>query len=477
MLILANNTLLAYPDSRKVYKALKELELITVMDYWLTPTAMLADYVLPTADWLERPTLTNTYGCSDFAICSERAVQPAYERRTDYQFWKGLGDRLGQSDFWPWDTLEEAKYYRVYPLGYDVSSYDEFVEQVRFSFPEREYYKYGRLGFATPSGKVELYSQTLEELGYDPMPSYIGPSESEDDNPELAKEFPLTLIAGSGIMPYYHSEHRNIKPLRYLHPEPRMQINPSTAKELGIKNGDWAWIETKRGRIRQVAELTEIVHPRTIFVERGWWFPERDGREPELYGLWQSNCMKGLRIRCTGGGVLGVKAVGADPISMPMGDVYVAAKKGMIDALISPLETLEGWKHHEIFEYSTFVPHFYSEFFHITMNWDKWNSLPKDLQDAFDAVAKDAVEMGGAVWEYNQKHGMDFAKEGPGGHKFIYLSKAEVIKLKKTVAHVRDQYIEKLDKQGLPGKKIVNGATKIVEKYNQKRYKKWKPEK
>ena len=185
--------------------------------------------------------------------------------------------------------------------------------------------------------------------------------------------------------------------------------------------------------------------------------------------------MKGLRIRCTGGGVLGVKAVGADPISMPMGDVYVAAKKGMIDALISPLETLEGWKHHELFEYSTFVPHFYSEFFHITMNWDKWNSLPKDLQDAFDAVAKDAVEMGGAVWEYNQKHGMDFAKEGPGGHEFIHLSKGEVAKLKKAVAPVRDQYIDKLNKQGLPGKKIVNGATKIVEKYNKRKYRPWKP--
>jgi anaerobic selenocysteine-containing dehydrogenase len=289
LLVLANNTLLSYPNTKKVYQALKELELITVMDYWLTPTAMLADYVLPCADWLERPTLTNTYGCSDFVICSERAVPPLYERRTDYEFWKGLGDRLAQSEFWPWQTLEEAKYYRIYPLEQNVSSYDEFVEQVRFSFPEREFYKYGRIGFATPSGKVELYSQTLEALGFDPMPKYIGPAENEEDNPELSKEFPLVLIAGSGVMPYYHSEHRNIKNLRYLHPEPRMQINPATARQLNINNGDWAWIETKRGKIMQVAELTEQIHPRMVFIERGWWFPERDGREPGLYGLWQSN--------------------------------------------------------------------------------------------------------------------------------------------------------------------------------------------
>ncbi len=187
--------------------------------------------------------------------------------------------------------------------------------------------------------------------------------------------------------------------------------------------------------------------------------------------------MKGLRIRCTGGGVLGVKAVGGDPISMPMGDVYIAAKKGMIDSLISPLETLEGWKHHEIFKYSTFVPYFYSEFFHITMNWDKWNSLPKDLQDAFDAVAEDAVEDAGQIWEYNQQHAMDFAKETPGGHEFIYFSKTEVNKLKRMLAPVRDQYIDKLNEQGFPGRRIVDGATRIVEKYNKRNYRAWKPEK
>jgi TRAP-type C4-dicarboxylate transport system substrate-binding protein len=185
--------------------------------------------------------------------------------------------------------------------------------------------------------------------------------------------------------------------------------------------------------------------------------------------------MKGLRIRCTGGGVLGVKAVGADPVSMPMGEVYIAAKKGLFDALISPPETLEGWKHAEIFKYSTFVPHFYSEFFHINMNWAKWKTLPKDLQDAFDAVAVDAVKEAGQIWQYQQQHGMDFAKKMPGGHTFIRLSQKEVAKLKKVLEPVRDQYIAKLNERGLPGKEIVESASKIVEKYNKLKYEPWKP--
>jgi len=185
--------------------------------------------------------------------------------------------------------------------------------------------------------------------------------------------------------------------------------------------------------------------------------------------------IKGLRIRCTGGGVLGVKAVGGDPVSMPMGEVYLAAKKGLFDALISPPETLEGWKHHEIFEYSTFVPYFYSEFFHINMNWAKWKSLPKDLQDAFDAVAEDAVKEAGQIWQYQQQHGIDFAKKGPEGHMLVRLSKKEEAKLKKMLEPVADQYIAKLNERGLPGKKLVNSASKIVAKYNKLKYEPWKP--
>ncbi len=287
LLVLANNPISAYPDSKRVSEALHKTELLTVMDYWLTPTAMLADYVLPAAGALERPIITSTYGCTDFVITSQRAIPPLYERRTDYEFWRGLALRLGQAEQWPWDDLEEVNYYRVYPLGYAVNSYDEFVEQVRFVFPAREYYKYGRLGFATPSGRVELVSQTLQELGYDALPRFVGPAEQED-NPELAG-YPLVLVAGGGSMPFFHSEHRQLKHLRYLRHQPCLQIHPETANKYGIAQGDWVWVETRRGKIRQRADLTTAVHPRVVYVERGWWFPEQEGTEPEHYGILQSN--------------------------------------------------------------------------------------------------------------------------------------------------------------------------------------------
>jgi TRAP-type C4-dicarboxylate transport system substrate-binding protein len=185
--------------------------------------------------------------------------------------------------------------------------------------------------------------------------------------------------------------------------------------------------------------------------------------------------MKGLKIRVTGPGVGAVKAVGGEPVAMVMGDVYLAAQKGVIDANIAPLEVLEGWKHNEVFKYSTFVPYFYSEFFHVEMNWTKWKSLPPDLQNAFETVAPAAVKEAGQIWEYNQKKGMDYAKAAPGGHEFIYLPDSEVAKLKKLLQPLRDQYVEQLKAKGLPGEEIADSAAELMAKNNKVKYPPYKP--
>lgn len=289
LLVSATNPVNSYGESKKTLEALRAVDFMVTCEYWMTPTAALSDYVLPIAGALERPTITNSYGCADFLLASQRAIQPMYERRNDYNFWRDLGVRLGQAELWPWQTVEEAYHYRIEPLGYGMESYDEFVDQVRFHFPEREYYKYKRIGFGTPSGKIELYSTTLKELGYPPLPEYCGPAENETDQPELAEQYPLVLTTGNGFMPFHHSEHFQIKELRFLRHEPHVEINPVTAAGLGIAEGDWVWIETVRGRIKQKAALTQGVHPKVIVTERGWWYPERSMTEPELGGCLEAN--------------------------------------------------------------------------------------------------------------------------------------------------------------------------------------------
>jgi anaerobic selenocysteine-containing dehydrogenase len=152
-----------------------------------------------------------------------------------------------------------------------------------------EYQKHERIGFATPTGKVELYSTILEKLGYDPLPRYKEPPESPISNPVLAGQYPFILITGGRFLPMYHSEHRQIDGWRRQHPDPLVQINPKTASGLGIGEGDWAWIETPRGRIRQRCKYFEGIDPRVVHSEHGWWFPELPGEEPWLHGVWESN--------------------------------------------------------------------------------------------------------------------------------------------------------------------------------------------
>ena len=135
------------------------------------------------------------------------------------------------------------------------------------------------MGFGTTTGKVELYSTTFEKLGYDPLPQYREPTETTLSNPELAKEYPLTLITGGRFNPQYHSEFRQIEFARRLHPNPLMQIHPETAKSLEIEEGDWVWIESPRGRIKQKADLFAGMDPRLVVVQVSWCYWEKSGPE------------------------------------------------------------------------------------------------------------------------------------------------------------------------------------------------------
>ncbi|MCP5054368.1 MAG: molybdopterin oxidoreductase, partial [bacterium] len=141
-------------------------------------------------------------------------------------------------------------------------------------------------GFKTPTGKIELYSTRFQEMGYDPLPSYEEPPESPVSTPDIAKDFPLVLTTGGRIPFFFNSEHRQLKRLRKARPDPLAEVHPDTAKQMGIKEGDWMWIETRRGKIRQKAKIWNGIDPRVIHVEHGWWFPEKPAPE---YGVWESN--------------------------------------------------------------------------------------------------------------------------------------------------------------------------------------------
>jgi anaerobic selenocysteine-containing dehydrogenase len=292
-----SNPLLTGGNVKRIYNALKSknLELHVVLEHFMTPTAMLADYVLPSASKFERGGLSTLEDFIPFFQAGEKAIEPLGERKSDYHFFRGLAIKLGFGEYFPWETEEDLYNYRLKPLGITF----EQASREKYVISSTKPWTYETInpttgkptGFATPSGKIELYSSVLKELGYDPLPFYEEPPESQQRTPQIAKEYPYILITGGRFNPQFHSEHRQIgMGMREQHPEPLVEIHPETAKKLGIIEGDWVYIETLRGVIKQKVNITDTIRPEVINCEHGWWFPEQPAREPWLGGLWQSNC-------------------------------------------------------------------------------------------------------------------------------------------------------------------------------------------
>jgi anaerobic selenocysteine-containing dehydrogenase len=273
------NPLTSWIDTGGTYEAFKKLDFLVVSDMFLTPTAVLADIVLPTASYLEYDgiALPPAGGLAQ----TQRKVAQIGECRSEHEILNELGKRLGLSKYF-WNSIDDFWDAILEPIGL---SFEEF-KQIRRISGVKQYRKYRRGGFNTPSGKIEVYSSELERQGLDPLPVYREPPDTPYSDPELAKEYPLILTSRK-VSPYRHSGGRQISSLRGIHPEPVAIIHPETAANLGIEDGDWIYIENKKGRVKQKASLFDGVDPRVIFADYGWWFPERKG--DKLFGVMESN--------------------------------------------------------------------------------------------------------------------------------------------------------------------------------------------
>ncbi len=270
MIVSASNPLVTWPDSVKMSKALKSLEFSAVMDMRMTPTAHMCDLFLPAATFLERVELCDYYGtlhAIPFITLRQKLLQ-AGEAKSDVEFWFELGKRMGYGEFFPWDTVEEA-------LDYALSSTDLTIEKLKqhpggMPYGEKRIDYYKKKGFRTPSGKVELFSKTLEELGHDSVPRHQESPESPVTNAAMATEYPLILTTGARSVEFLHSEYRDIHGLRKKRPEALADIHPDTAKSLAIREGEEVILENRMGGITIKAHVTGDILPGVVRVPHGW---------------------------------------------------------------------------------------------------------------------------------------------------------------------------------------------------------------
>lgn len=285
----------------RIEKGLLNCEINVGVDCYMTPTLMATcDIVLPLNFYPEREGLRSVWY---YIQNTNKACEPMGEAKDDFQIDWELGRRWNK-DLWPGETLEEYFSFLIKEAGI---TYDD-SRKLNWIYPEFHYRKYekgeqrpdGQLGFNTITGRIELYSLLLQQWGEKPLPYFEEPPMSPYSQPELYKEYPFVFMTGARHYASFHSEHRQIPRLRAMHPDPWFEIHPTKAQELGIVDGQWCWIETPMGRARLTAHITEIISPRMIMADHGWWFPEADpeDRGDGCFGTYASNINMTLPSSC-----------------------------------------------------------------------------------------------------------------------------------------------------------------------------------
>lgn len=275
-----SNLLLSHVDGGLGRRALAALEFYAQADLFMTPTAELADVVLPVASAFEREALKIGFEISADAQSliqfRQAVVPPPGEARPDTDIVFDLACRLGfGAQFWDGD-IEAAYRHQLGPSGITLEQLRAAPGGLRVPLRTR-HAKYAEpdangdpLGFATPSRKVELYSETFLDHGYPPLPDFEEPQIGPIARPDLAARFPLVLTNAKPTL-FCQSQHRALPSLRKhaLHPE--VQLHPDAARVRMIANGDWVSIETPEGSVRARARLNQDLDPRVVIGEHGWW--------------------------------------------------------------------------------------------------------------------------------------------------------------------------------------------------------------
>jgi anaerobic selenocysteine-containing dehydrogenase len=275
-------------NTNEVLQAIKNVDFLAHADQFMGPMAEFADIVLPAAHWLEMDDIYNMH--PRFMIeAINKTVDPPGEAWPDNKIFNEVGKRVAP-DLW-FENVEKMLDYTVRKAGITWKDFSKKgvlakmgKDQIYYKY-KTDYWKKGG-GFPTPTGKFEFFSTVLEDLGYDALPYFQEPGESPVSTPELAREYPLVLSTGYRQPFYFLSQYRNIPWLRSFQKDPVVQIHPETAKEYGIEDGDWAWIESPRGRIKQKARLFPGIHPKVVMATANCFYPEEPG---PLHGLLTSN--------------------------------------------------------------------------------------------------------------------------------------------------------------------------------------------
>ncbi|WP_434510706.1 molybdopterin-containing oxidoreductase family protein [Desulfitobacterium sp. AusDCA] len=256
--------------------ALKGLELFVVIEQFMTDDTDWADIVLPACHFLEQygfhPSTWHHYNQVIVPVC-----QPYFEAIPDIEIWSELGRRMGFEQYFPREITGLDWIRRLIEDECDVDTMVSPNGPARLPEKWCPTVPYSNHKFTTPTGKIELYSTSMEIRGrmfpgdFEPVPHYIEPNESPISNPELAQKYPLTILSQHPAF-RTHSQFYNLPWIREIEGPPKVYVNQKDAIDREIVDGDKVTIFNDRGKLERVlARVSARVPIGVIELSSGMW--------------------------------------------------------------------------------------------------------------------------------------------------------------------------------------------------------------
>jgi anaerobic selenocysteine-containing dehydrogenase len=277
-----SNLLMAHGDSARGRDALQALDFHVHLDMFMTPTAEQADVVLPVTSAFEAEGLKIGFEVSQEAqsmVQLRTPLVPALgEARSDLEIIFDLATRLGLGEHFFDGSVDAGWAHQLQPSGVTLQQLRSDPAGVRVPLVTR-HEKYAAVGgdgvpagFATPTGRIELYAERFIDVGQPPIPTFSEPALSPRSRPDLADEFPLVLTCTKDVH-FCETQYHQIASLRRRAPDPELELHPDTAHTRGIADGDWVEITTPKGSIRARAAFNTTLAPGVVCGQHGWFEP------------------------------------------------------------------------------------------------------------------------------------------------------------------------------------------------------------
>ena len=263
--IATANPATVWADHNYAAEVLKKIEFLVVADISMTETAMYADILLPAAHWFEVVDFHNNCHTHPYVVWQEKAVEPQFESKSDFEIFKLIANKMGYGDFFDFDEEE------FIAMGLDTDTAREMgitVENlksqhaVRF-MPGETYLSFEGGKFLTSTGRASFYKETVtpaynvgQEIDMSKETSlYWEPTLEADKTSPARATYPFHCIS-EHMRTRTHSQWYNTGYLQEFDPEPFVRINPEDAAELGIEEGDTVRMYNDRGSVVMKATLS-----------------------------------------------------------------------------------------------------------------------------------------------------------------------------------------------------------------------------